>query len=278
MNALRLPWQSILELESVARMWDGIDVWVEAGDKFACARWNHRYAWSQQTFIAKCADQSQHSVRSPRRNEQKADSDASFSDANFYRCLCSVLIRSKALDVHLLGLSFQRFLVIDDMRYDLTVVVDNHAHRNDIGECKNGAHKHVVVERVGEIVECAGCEITFGHVASPELHRWDDCPRDADRMEPIRRHMFDINHDFSLRIEPDEGHHQQCFGHRKLSVHRSRDCVVSVVGDERLNAVEENEKLCKTSKQTTCEASILITFVSPAPMPLSCGNWNANRN
>jgi hypothetical protein len=174
-----LPWQSILQLESVAGMRDGVHVWIEAGDKFACASRNHRDARSQQTLIAESTDESEDSVRRPGCYEEEADGDAGLGNAHFNRGFGRVLIRSQALDIHLLGLSFQGLLVIHDMRHNLAVVVDNHAHGDDVGECENRSHEHSVVEGVGQIVEGAGCEIAFRHVASPELQSRDCRPRYA---------------------------------------------------------------------------------------------------
>lgn len=148
MGTALIPWQSILEFESVAGMGDGVDVWVETCHKLAGARWNHCNAWGQQPLISECPDQCQHSIRRPRSDKQKADCDASFRNSNFNRGFRYIHIRSQAFNVHLLSLSFQGFLMIHDMRHNLTVVINNHWHRDHVGEGENCSHKHSVVEGV----------------------------------------------------------------------------------------------------------------------------------
>lgn len=39
--------------------------------------------------------------------------------------------------------------MIHDMRDDLAVVINNHGHRNDVGECENRGDEQMVVECVG---------------------------------------------------------------------------------------------------------------------------------
>lgn len=165
------PWQSILEFKSVAGMGDCINVRIQAGHKFAGARWNHGDAGGQQTLISKGTNQSQHSVWRPRSDEQEANRDASFCDSNFHRCFLSVLIWPQTLHVHLLCLLLQRLLMVHNMRDNLAVVINNQGHGDDVGECENRADEHAVVKCVGQVIEGAWGEISFWYVTSPKLKR-----------------------------------------------------------------------------------------------------------
>lgn len=100
----------------------------------------HRNARSQHRFIAKGANERQNSIRCPARNKQETNGDAGFRNANFHRCLRSVLIRAQTFHIHFFGLSFQGFLMIYDMRHDLRVVVNYHGHGDTVWECEDSAN------------------------------------------------------------------------------------------------------------------------------------------
>lgn len=96
-------------------------------------------------------------------HEEETYRDGRFGDSNFGWGSVSSRIRTQWFDVHFLGLNDEsslvgqvdedgwnarnaylrskRFLMPKHMAHDLTVVVDNHRHWNDVAECKQNGHK-----------------------------------------------------------------------------------------------------------------------------------------
>lgn len=142
-------------------MADGVHVRVQTGNELACTRREHGHSRSQQALVAEGANQRQHGVRGPRSHKQETDGDGRLCDAHLDRRVGLVLVRAQRINVHLFGLLAECLLVVHDVAYDLAVIVDDEAHREDVAKGEDGAHKHAVVERVGQVVEGAGREVTL---------------------------------------------------------------------------------------------------------------------
>lgn len=143
-------------------MADRVDIRIETGHKFARARWDHRYARSQQIYIAESANQRHHTVRGPRSHEKETDGDRRLGNPHLSRLVGRVgLVRAQRVHVHLFRLLAQNLFVVDHMADDLAVKVDNQRHRDHVAAGEDHADKEVVIERISQVVECAGGEVAL---------------------------------------------------------------------------------------------------------------------